>query len=108
VDRDQIALASLYPTYDIFAKFQFDFRVSHMAPPNDHLCEIEHGWRYALLSILDRGRTDLEARLGPQVLGNCIPEKVIVGLFLGGLLLVPNKHTNRFIRGDSWHEAQSE
>ena len=79
-----------------------------MAPPNDHLGEIEHGWRYPLLSILDRGRSDLEPRLGPQVLGDCIPQKVIVGLFLGGLLFVPNKHTNRYIRGGSWQDAQCE
>src|SRR5271157_706524 len=66
--------------------------IAHMSPPDQDQAIVEHGGRGPPLGVVKPDRLNGEALLSFQVRRDLVPQQVLVGFLLGGLLLVPDDH----------------
>ena len=92
-DEDEPAVAD--PFHDSPPRLRLHLGLTNMPPPDEDVGVVEERVSDPLLGVVELHRTDREPRLLLQMGGDCVAEKVVVGLLLRRLLLVPDEDAAR-------------
>jgi len=78
VQRQKRQLAGLNPVDDRLAIRGRDLPLPHVAPPDKHIALVQYIGADAFVWIILPHRAHLQARLGLEMIGNCVAEEIFV------------------------------
>ena len=96
---DEREFARLDPLDDVAADLGRKLSVAAMSPPDQDIGLVERLGGNALIGVIEADRVNLEARLFLQISSDFVAKEIVIGLSLFGLLLIPDKDSNRAVLG---------
>ena len=94
MQRHKRQLARLDAIDDGLAILGSNLSLTDVTPPDQHVTIFQHVRPDTFVGIILLHGAYLYARLGLEVIGNGIAQKIFVCLFLARLLFIPNHHAN--------------
>lgn len=104
---DQRQLAGFDSFNDLTALLSRDLAISNMPPPDENLGRVERLGGEPLIGVIEPHGLHTDLRLLAEIPRNRIPQKLVVGLFLSRLLLVPHHDANG-IGGDGLQTSREQ